>query len=128
MKLIILSAPSGAGKSTIINLLSRFYEINNGEILIDGSNINDYTLKSLRSHIAVVLQDVFLFADSILNNITLNNPNISEEQVVTAAKEIGVHKFISSLPNGYYYNVKESIYNPKAAEERKVSIIGILIE
>ena len=104
---VAIVGATGAGKSTIINLLSRFYEINSGEILIDGSNINDYTLKSLRSHIAVVLQDVFLFADSILNNITLNNPNISEEEVVTAAKEIGVHKFISSLPNGYHYDVKE---------------------
>ncbi len=104
---VAIVGATGAGKSTIINLLSRFYEINSGEINIDGSNINDYTLKSLRSHIAVVLQDVFLFADSILNNITLNNPNISEEQVITAAKEIGVHKFISSLPNGYHYNVKE---------------------
>ncbi len=104
---VAIVGATGAGKSTIINLLSRFYEINSGEINIDGSNINDYTLKSLRSHIAVVLQDVFLFADSILNNITLNNPNISEEQVIAAAKEIGVHKFISSLPNGYHYNVKE---------------------
>ena len=106
-KTVAIVGPSGAGKSTIINLLSRFYEINSGEISIDKTNINDYTLKSLRNHIAVVLQDVFLFADSILNNITLNNPNISEEEVIAAAKEIGVHKFISSLPNGIHYNVKE---------------------
>jgi len=104
---VAIVGATGAGKSTIINLLSRFYEINSGEISIDRTSINDYTLKSLRNHIAVVLQDVFLFADSILNNITLNNPNISEEEVIKAAKEIGVHKFISSLPNGYHYNVKE---------------------
>jgi len=104
---VAIVGATGAGKSTIINLLSRFYEINKGEIVIDGASINDYTLQSLRNHIAVVLQDVFLFADSILNNITLNDPSISEEDVVAAAKEIGVDKFITTLPNSYHYNVKE---------------------
>lgn len=104
---IAIVGATGAGKSTIINLLNRFYEINSGEILIDGISVKDYKLASLRGQIAVVLQDVFLFADSILNNITLNNPNISEEEVIAAAKEIGVHKFIESLPGGYHYNVKE---------------------
>jgi subfamily B ATP-binding cassette protein MsbA len=106
-KTIAIVGATGAGKSTIINLLNRFYEINSGEILIDGISLKDYKLASIRNHIAVVLQDVFLFADSILNNITLNNPNISEEEVIAAAKEIGVHKFIESLPGGYHYNVKE---------------------
>lgn len=104
---VAIVGATGAGKSTIINLLSRFYEINDGVILIDGVSSRDYTLASLRKQIAVVLQDVFLFADSILNNITLNDPAISEEQVIEAAKEIGVHKFIQSLPDGYDYNVKE---------------------
>jgi len=104
---IALVGSTGAGKSTIINLLSRFYEINSGTIFIDGKPINQYTLHSLRSHIAVVLQDVFLFADTILNNITLGDENITEEEVVEAAKIIGVHQFISSLPDGYHYNVKE---------------------
>jgi len=104
---VAIVGATGAGKSTIINLLNRFYEINEGEILIDGISLKDYKLASIRSEIAVVLQDVFLFADSILNNITLNNSNISEEEVITAAKEIGVHKFIESLPGGYHYNVKE---------------------
>lgn len=98
---------TGAGKTTIINLLNRFYEIDGGEILIDDISLKDYKLASLRNQIAVVLQDVFLFADSILNNITLNDPNITEEDVIEAAKEIGVHEFISSLPEGYHYNVKE---------------------
>lgn len=98
---------TGAGKSTIINLLSRFYEINNGKIKIDNIPIQEYTLSSLRSEIAVVLQDVMLFADSILNNITLRNPNISEKEVHAAAKAIGVSEFIESLPNGYHHNVKE---------------------
>lgn len=104
---IAIVGSTGAGKSTIINLLNRFYEINSGEICIDGKNIDDYTLSSIRKQIAVVLQDVFLFADTILNNITLNNPNISMDNVITSAKRIGVHDFIMSLPNGYHYNVKE---------------------
>jgi len=104
---VAIVGATGAGKSTIINLLNRFYEINSGDILIDGISLKDYKLASLRGQIAVVLQDVFLFADSILNNITLNNPKISEEEVIAAAKEIGVHKFIQSLPDGYHYNVKE---------------------
>ncbi len=104
---IAIVGATGAGKSTVINLLNRFYEINSGTIFADNQNIHDYTLDSLRKQIAVVLQDVFLFADTILNNITLNNPNISREQVVAAAKKIGVHDFIMSLPEGYDYNVKE---------------------
>jgi len=104
---IAIVGATGAGKSTIINLLNRFYEINSGVICIDGENINSYTLESLREQIAVVLQDVFLFADTIYNNITLNNPKITREDVITASKKIGVHNFIMSLPNGYDYNVKE---------------------
>jgi len=104
---VAIVGATGAGKSTIINLLNRFYEINSGDILIDAVSIKEYSLNSLRSHIAVVLQDVFLFADTILNNITLNNPSITEDEVVAAAKEIGVHKFITTLPGAYHYNVKE---------------------
>ncbi|KAA1243565.1 ABC transporter ATP-binding protein [Aquimarina sp. RZ0] len=104
---VAIVGATGAGKSTIINLLSRFYEIDSGTIFIDGKDIDSLDLRSLRSHIAVVLQDVFLFADTILNNITLNNPDISEDQVHQAAKEIGIDDFIKSLPGGYYYNVKE---------------------
>ena len=104
---IAIVGSTGAGKSTIINLLNRFYEINKGSICIDGQDIKNYTLDSLRLQIAVVLQDVFLFADTIYNNITLNNPDISREEVIAAAKNIGVHPFIINLPNGYDYNVKE---------------------
>ncbi len=104
---VAIVGSTGAGKSTIINLLSRFYEIDSGKICIDGIDIKDVKISALRSQIAVVLQDVFLFADSILNNITLNHPEISEEDVQQAAKAIGVDKFISTLPNGYHYNVKE---------------------
>jgi ATP-binding cassette, subfamily B, multidrug efflux pump len=104
---IAIVGATGAGKSTIINLLNRFYEIDSGTISIDTINIKEYTLSSLRVQIAVVLQDVFLFADTILNNITLNNPSISREQVIEAAKKIGVYDFIMSLPEGFDYNVKE---------------------
>lgn len=104
---IAIVGATGAGKSTIINLLNRFYEIDSGSIYIDNQNINDFQLESLRKQIAIVLQDVFLFADTIHNNITLNNPAISREEVIEAAKKIGVHKFIKTLPNGYDYDVKE---------------------
>lgn len=104
---VAIVGATGAGKSTIINLLNRFYEINSGTIKVDGTDVKEMTLASLRNQIAVVLQDVFLFADTILNNITLNNEYITEEDVVTAAKAIGIHEFITSLPGGYHYNVKE---------------------
>ncbi|MDP2162362.1 MAG: ABC transporter ATP-binding protein [Flavobacterium sp.] len=104
---IAIVGATGAGKSTIINLLNRFYDIDEGSIKIDGYNINTFELTSLRKQIAVVLQDVFLFADTIYNNITLYNPEITKEDVIEAAKKIGVHEFIMSLPNGYDYNVKE---------------------
>ena len=104
---IAIVGSTGAGKSTIINLLNRFYEINSGSIYIDHHNIENYTLSSLRKQIAVVLQDVFLFADTIYNNITLNNPEITREEVLAAAKKIGVHDFIMSLPDDYNFDVKE---------------------
>ena len=104
---VAIVGSTGAGKSTIINLLNRFYEINSGSITIENHNIKEYKLESLRKQIAVVLQDVFLFADTIYNNITLYNESITRDDVVNAAKTIGVHDFIMSLPNGYDYNVKE---------------------
>jgi ATP-binding cassette, subfamily B, multidrug efflux pump len=104
---IAIVGSTGAGKTTIINLLNRFYEIDSGNIKIDDTNINEYTLESLRRQIAVVLQDVFLFADTVYNNITLYNPEITREYVINSAKQIGVHDFIMSLPNGYDYDVKE---------------------
>jgi subfamily B ATP-binding cassette protein MsbA len=104
---IAIVGATGAGKSTVINLLTRFYDIKGGQILIDGKDIREYDLAGLRKAIAVVLQDVFLFAESILKNITLNDDGITREDVITAAKSIGVHEFIMELPNGYDYNVKE---------------------
>nr|WP_298660641.1 ABC transporter ATP-binding protein [uncultured Flavobacterium sp.] len=106
-KTVAIVGATGAGKSTIINLINRFYEIDSGAITIDGIPVHDYTLSSLRKEIAIVLQDVFLFADTIINNITLFDSSISEEKVQDAAKKIGIHEFIMSLPNGYHYDVKE---------------------
>ncbi|MDX1365787.1 MAG: ABC transporter ATP-binding protein, partial [Arenibacter latericius] len=104
---IAIVGATGAGKSTIINLLNRFYEINSGNIKVDGIDIKDYKLSALRSKIAVVLQDVFLFADTIANNISLKNDDVTEEDLEEAAKQIGVHQFIMSLPGGYNFNIKE---------------------
>jgi len=104
---VAIVGATGAGKSTIINLINRFYEIDSGTICVDGVSVNKYTLESLRNQVAVVLQDVFLFSDSILNNITLKNENITLKEVEEAAKQIGIHDFIMTLPGGYQYNVKE---------------------
>ena len=100
-KTIAFVGATGAGKSTIVNLIGRFYENQQGEILIDNKNIKDINLTVLRKNIAIVLQDVFLFSDSVLNNITLRDPSISFEQVIEAAKAVGAHEFINRLPNGY---------------------------
>ena len=104
---VAIVGATGAGKSTIINLINRFYEIDSGTLSIDSIPVEDYELSSLRNQIAIVLQDVFLFSDSILNNITLKNSLITESQVIDAAKKIGIHDFIMTLPGGYHYNVKE---------------------
>ena len=104
---IALVGSTGAGKTTIINLLNRFYDISSGAIRFDSKDIKTFSLKSLRKNVAVVLQDVFLFADTIFQNITLGDPKHSLVDVKAAAKQIGIHDFISSLPGGYQYNVKE---------------------
>ena len=105
-KIAIVGA-TGSGKTTIVNLITRFYDAQKGKIIIGGINVRDYEIESLRNKISLVLQDVFLFADTILNNITLFNKDISFDYVVDSAKKIGIHDFIMSLPGGYNYNVKE---------------------
>ncbi|MFZ1495423.1 MAG: ABC transporter ATP-binding protein, partial [Saprospiraceae bacterium] len=106
-KTLAIVGSTGSGKTTITNLLSRFYEIQKGEILIDGVNIKEYDVEQLRKRIAVVLQDVFLFSGSVLENITLRNPSITKDAVVAAAKMIGAHDFIMQLPNDYNFEVME---------------------
>ncbi|MFT6200216.1 MAG: ATP-binding cassette subfamily B protein [Vicingaceae bacterium] len=98
---------TGSGKTSTINLLGRFYEYQKGEIFVDGEEIRNYDLENLRQNMGVVLQDVFLFSDTIMNNITLNSPSIKEEAVIEASKKVGAHDFISKLPGTYNYDVKE---------------------
>lgn len=118
---------TGSGKSTIINLLSRFYELNGGRILVDGVDVKDYELNALRSKMAVVLQDVFLFSGSILENITLRNPNISRAQVIESAKMIGAHDFIMKLPDGYDYEVQERGATLSMGQRQLVSFVRALV-
>jgi ATP-binding cassette subfamily B multidrug efflux pump len=126
-KTIALVGATGAGKSSTINILNRFYEIQKGEIKVDGVNIQRYELNYLRSNIATVLQDVFLFSDTIFNNITLNNPEIEMDQVVDAAKKVGAHDFIERLPGGYQYNVMERGATLSAGQAQLISFIRALV-
>ncbi|MCW3081350.1 ABC transporter ATP-binding protein [Segetibacter sp.] len=124
---IALVGHTGSGKTSIISLLNRLYHIQKGEIKIDDVNIEDYKLDVLRSRIGVVLQDVFLFSGTVLENITLRNPSISKEQVVQAAKMIGVHDFIMSLPQGYDYNVMERGSTLSLGQRQLLSFIRALL-
>jgi ATP-binding cassette subfamily B protein len=118
---------TGSGKTSIISLLNRLYPISKGEIKIDDHNINDYDIDFLRSRIAVVLQDVFLFSGSVLDNITLRNPAIKREEAIEAAKMIGVHNFIMQLPGGYDYNVMERGATLSLGQRQLLSFIRALL-
>ena len=124
---IALVGATGAGKSSIINLISRFYEINKGTITIDGTNIQDYELSALRKHIGVVLQDVFLFSSSIYQNITLGNPSITKEQVLEAAELVGAAKFIEKLPGGLDYNVMERGATLSVGQRQLISFVRAMV-
>jgi len=124
---LALVGATGAGKSSTINILNRFYEIGKGEVKIDDVNIRDYDVGFLRSQIATVIQDVFLFSDSIANNISLNNPAILREQIVAAAKDVGAHEFIERLPGGYDYNVMERGSTLSAGQAQLISFIRALV-
>lgn len=124
---IALVGSTGAGKSTIINLLSRFYEINQGKILIDGKNLIDFELDSLRKNTGVVLQDVYLFNDTVLNNITLNNPEISLEKVKEATFQIGLMDYIQSLPGGFNYVVTERGQSLSAGQRQLIAFIRAFV-
>lgn len=119
---------TGAGKSSIINLLSRFYDINRGHIRIDGRDLHDYELGALRRNIGVVLQDVFLFSDTIENNITLGDPTISRERMIEAAKLVGVHEFIERLPGGYQYNVMERGATLSVGQRQLISFVRAMVQ
>lgn len=126
-KTVALVGATGAGKSSIINLLSRFYEIEKGEILIDGRDHKNFSVTSLRSHIAVVLQDVFLFSGSVMDNIRLNNQQITEEQVIETAKLLGAHEFISRLPDGYRQNVHERGATLSVGQRQLISFVRAMV-
>lgn len=124
---LALVGATGAGKSSIINILSRFYEIQKGEILLDGVNIKEYDLTFLRQTIATVLQDVFLFSDSVLHNINLHNPNISFESIEDAAKKVGAYDFIMRLPGNFNYQVQERGSTLSAGQAQLISFIRALV-
>ena len=119
--------PTGSGKTTITNLITKFYEVDTGVILIDGKDVNHYTLETLRSKIGVILQDVFLFADTIFNNITLYNKDITIEDVENAAKELEIHDFINSLPGGYSFNVSERGATLSAGQKQLIAFLRVLV-
>ena len=126
-KTLALVGATGAGKSSIINLLNRFYEINEGEILLDDIDVRNYELSFLRSQIATVLQDVFLFSDTIEENIRLKNKSISTEEIIRASKEVGAHEFIMRLPGGYQYNVMERGATLSVGQAQLISFIRALV-
>lgn len=124
---LALVGATGAGKSSTINILNRFYEIGKGSAKIDGVDIREYEVSSLRRQIATVIQDVFLFSDTIANNISLNNPAITREEIVKAAKDVGAHDFIERLPAGYDYNVMERGSTLSAGQAQLISFIRALV-
>ncbi|WP_255476738.1 ABC transporter ATP-binding protein [Mucilaginibacter sp. AK015] len=124
---LALVGATGAGKSSTINILNRFYDIGRGEVKVDGHDIREYKVDYLRSRIATVIQDVFLFTDTIGNNISLNNPGITREEIIAAAKDVGAHEFIERLPGGYDYNVMERGATLSAGQAQLISFIRALV-
>ena len=124
---LALVGATGAGKSSTINILNRFYEIGKGIAKVDGIDIREYDVNFLRSQIATVIQDVFLFTDTIANNISLNNPAITREQMIAAAKDVGAHEFIERLPGGYDYNVMERGSTLSSGQAQLISFIRALV-
>ena len=124
---LALVGATGAGKSSTINILNRFYEIGQGSVKVDGHDIREYEVEFLRSQIATVIQDVFLFTDTIANNISLNNQSITRGQIIAAAKDVGAHEFIERLPGGYDYNVMERGATLSAGQSQLISFIRALV-
>lgn len=124
---VALVGATGAGKSSVINLISRFYDINKGSITIDGSPVKAFDLATLRKHVGVVLQDVFLFSDTIFQNITLGNPDITKEQVLYAAELVGARRFIERLPGGLEYDVKERGGTLSVGQRQLISFVRAMV-
>jgi len=125
---LAIVGPTGSGKTTIINLISRLYDLNSGQINIDDRSINEYKLNCLRTNVGVILQDVFLFADTIQNNVTLFDENISKDEVINSAKELGIHEFIMSLPENYEFNVQERGNTLSAGQKQLIAFMRVLIK
>ena len=126
-KMLALVGQTGSGKSSIIRVLNRFYEINKGKITLDGVSVDEISINSLRKNIALVQQEVFLFSDSLLNNITLYDNSISKESIVNAAKEIGIHDFISSLPGCYDYKVGERGVTLSSGQRQLIAFLRVYL-
>ena len=124
---VAIVGPTGAGKSSVINLLSRFYEFQKGSITIDGVDIRDFKIELLRKQIGVVLQDVFLYNSTILDNITMGNSSISLDRVIKSAKKVGIHSFINSLPGGYKFEVKERGGVLSAGQRQLISFLRAFV-
>ena len=125
--MLALTGRTGAGKTSIVNVLNRFYEINSGSITVGKKNINKISIANLRENIALVQQEVFLFSDTLYNNITLFENNISKEDVMIAAKEIGIDAFISSLPNGLDYIVAERGVSLSAGQRQLIAFLRVYV-
>lgn len=125
---VAIVGPSGGGKTTICNLIPRFYQISGGEISIDGTDIKEYTLKSLREHVGVVQQDVYLFSGSVKENIAYGKQNASDEEIIAAAKRAGAHEFISELPEGYDTYVGERGLKLSGGQKQRISIARVFLK
>lgn len=125
---VALVGPSGGGKSTVCSLISRFYDIREGNILIDGTDIRDYTLHSLRKHIGVVQQDVYMFSGTVYENIAYGRPGATEDDIIKAAKMAGAHDFITALPNGYHTYVGERGVKLSGGQKQRISIARVFLK